>query len=298
MGARMSGADASGAYAPSTTSVDGASGVEDTTLEFQDLGDFALEDDTKFKAKPVSGSGSRGTLGEGDAGGVATSGSGSAGAPAAAGGGFLSSTFLHVDYYRPYFDVDTQDVVDRLKAAVLPIRASAFADATANNPDLWGPVWVCTSLVFISAAAANYARYVASGKSNGAEYAYDITKVATGSSIFYSYAAGAPILLYVLLRFFGGTTKLVHLWCLYGYSLAAFVPMCFLCIFPSEILRWVLVILATAVSGIFLSGNLWEILREAQVPVARQTAVVGTSVVIHVLIGLLLKVYFFGTWTI
>jgi len=293
----MSGADASGAYG-ATTSVGGAGDLEDTTLEFQDLGDFALEEDAAFKTKPVRPSGSRGSLGaDGDAGGVASSGSGGA-AAASSGGGFLSSTFLHVDYYRPYFDVDTQDVVDRLRAAVVPIRVSAFADSTANNPDLWGPVWVCTSLVFISAAAANYARYVASGKSNGAEYAYDVTKVATGSSIFYSYVAGIPILLYLMLRFMGGATRLVHLWCLYGYSLAAFVPMCFLCIVPSEALRWVLVILATAVSGIFLSGNLAELLREAQVPAARQAAVTGGAVILHVLIGLLLKVYFFGTWTI
>ncbi|PKU84190.1 hypothetical protein MA16_Dca002702 [Dendrobium catenatum] len=36
--------------------------------------------------------------------------------------------------YKPYFDVDTSDVLDRIKDSLFPFKAS-FAETTANNPD-------------------------------------------------------------------------------------------------------------------------------------------------------------------
>lgn len=37
--------------------------------------------------------------------------------------------------YRPYFDVDTSDVLERIKDSLFPFRGS-FNEKTANNPDL------------------------------------------------------------------------------------------------------------------------------------------------------------------
>lgn len=37
--------------------------------------------------------------------------------------------------YRPYFDVDTSDVLERIKDSLFPFRGS-FSEKTANNPDL------------------------------------------------------------------------------------------------------------------------------------------------------------------
>lgn len=41
-----------------------------------------------------------------------------------------------------------------------------------------------------------------------------------------------------------------------GYALTIFIPMAFFCIFPFEVMRWVLVGLATATSGLFIMANL------------------------------------------
>ena len=49
-----------------------------------------------------------------------------------------SSGWLHrftVGAYKPYFDVDTSDVVERLKESLFPFRGT-FTEKTANNPDL------------------------------------------------------------------------------------------------------------------------------------------------------------------
>lgn len=38
--------------------------------------------------------------------------------------------------YKPYFDVDTADVLERIKDSLFPFNGS-FSEKTANNPDLW-----------------------------------------------------------------------------------------------------------------------------------------------------------------
>lgn len=46
--------------------------------------------------------------------------------------------FWEINYYKPYFDVDTEVVVTRLKNSVNPINTpKLFED---NTPDLYGPV--------------------------------------------------------------------------------------------------------------------------------------------------------------
>jgi hypothetical protein len=62
--------------------------------------------------------------------------------------------------YRPYFDVDTSQVLNRVAHSFLgPFRPS-FMAATADSPDLYGPFWVATTLVLVTAVAGNYADYL------------------------------------------------------------------------------------------------------------------------------------------
>lgn len=54
--------------------------------------------------------------------------------------------FLSLDFYRPYFDVDTSQVKTRLSQAVWPkAQGPPFledSDAAPVMPDMYGPVWV------------------------------------------------------------------------------------------------------------------------------------------------------------
>lgn len=40
-----------------------------------------------------------------------------------------------LDAYKPYFDVDTSDVLERIKESLFPFRGS-FTEKTADSPDL------------------------------------------------------------------------------------------------------------------------------------------------------------------
>ena len=41
-----------------------------------------------------------------------------------------------VGAYRPYFDVDTSDVLERIKDSLVPFKGS-FTEKTSDNPDLY-----------------------------------------------------------------------------------------------------------------------------------------------------------------
>ncbi|GAA0187001.1 hypothetical protein LIER_34289 [Lithospermum erythrorhizon] len=49
------------------------------------------------------------------------------------GGWFRAFT---IAAYRPYFDVDTSDVLERIKDSLFPFRAT-FTEKTSENPDLY-----------------------------------------------------------------------------------------------------------------------------------------------------------------
>ncbi|CAI7795751.1 unnamed protein product [Closterium sp. NIES-53] len=110
-----------------------------------------------------------------------------------------------VAFYRPFFDVDTADVVERVRDALMPFPRSSFLEKTALNPDIYGPFWICTTLVFLSASLGNLASYLsyAASPSSGSEehWHYNIDAVSWAAAIFYGYVAVVPLLLFFLLRY-------------------------------------------------------------------------------------------------
>ena len=49
---------------------------------------------------------------------------------------------LSIKFYRPYFDVDTKDIVSRLYSAVVSYKDNSFMSLIADKPDAYGPFWV------------------------------------------------------------------------------------------------------------------------------------------------------------
>ncbi|XP_020099141.1 protein YIPF1 homolog isoform X2 [Ananas comosus] len=124
--------------------------------------------------------------------------------------------------YKPYFDVDTADVLERIRDSLFPFKGS-FNEKTSDNPDLYGPFWICTTLIFVAAAIGTFVTYVAH-KLQKKEWNYDINLVTWSAGLFYGYVTFVPLALYVILKYFSAPSGLVQLWCLYGYSLFIFIP--------------------------------------------------------------------------
>ena len=85
----------------------------------------------------------------------------------------------------------------------------------------YGPFWICSTLVFVTAALGNFAAYLST---NSASWHYDVNKVSWAAFMFYGYVGVIPLGLYFLLKYLGVVSGLVQLWCLYGYSLFVFIP--------------------------------------------------------------------------
>ncbi|KAG2497391.1 hypothetical protein HYH03_004547 [Edaphochlamys debaryana] len=77
--------------------------------------------------------------------------------------------FYNVRRYREYFDVDTKDVLWRVTNSMIGVFRPNFMEVTMKNPDLYGPFWTATTLIFIVAVANNFVSYIDWRKNRGSD---------------------------------------------------------------------------------------------------------------------------------
>lgn len=172
-------------------------------------------------------------------------------------------SFCKLDYYQPYFDVSTDLIFSRIKRAFWPFTLSPFFSHT-ESPDLYGPFWICTTLVFLFAAAGNMSSFINYKPTEfNTEWLADFGKVAFAASMVYGFAFVLPVMVWVAFRFWiGSPLSLVNITSCYGYSLVYFAPAAVFCTVPNEPTKWVFVMVAAALSAHFLvrtlaSGSLY-----------------------------------------
>ena len=220
---------------------------------------------------------------------------------------------LSIKRYRGFFDVDTSDVALRIGSALAFWRGGDFVNGLNGSPDLYGPFWIASTLVFVSAAAANTAGYIAhqakkSGDDSSASayWYYDVDKVGGSMALFYGYIGVVGVGMWAAMKYLKASTasasasasaSLATVWCVYGYALAVFVPVSVACVVPSDTARWVLVMTATAVSGAFLLQNVRVCLNmggsEMEGGKGAGGVVLAVAAALHAGLGLALKFVFF-----
>ena len=67
-------------------------------------------------------------------------------------------SFLSLEYYQGFCDVTTSDVFQRVIAGLSPWPFN-LATAVTSNPDLYGPFWLCMTLVLTTAISGNIANF-------------------------------------------------------------------------------------------------------------------------------------------
>lgn len=190
--------------------------------------------------------------------------------------------------YKPYFDVDTSDVLDRIKDSLFPFKGS-FSEKTATNPDLYGPFWICSTLIFVAASIGTFVTYVAH-KVKKEEWEYDINLMTWSAALFYGYVTIVPVCLYLILKYFSAPSGLVQLFCLYGYSLFIFIPALCLSVVPVEIFRWVVAGVAGLMSATFVALNLRAHIKSAG---ERWFLIVAGIFLLQLGLSVVLKLYLF-----
>lgn len=235
-------------------------------------------------------------------GGAVTSNISAAAAATAAGKPAKKKTgwIFSAAYYQQYFDVDTDDVARRCAQAMINPTGGDFSASLDGNPDLYGPFWICATLIFLDAMGGNYALYLSKARSGAAaaeEWSFDVKKISICVAMFYGYVVFVPLAVYFTLRCFASVnTSLVGLVCTYGYALAVYVPVSLLCIIPLEWMRWIFFLVGAAVSAAFIFSNLHPLVAQSPKGVAFVTPFMGCVVGMHVLFGALLKLFFFQSF--
>ncbi|XP_076463055.1 protein YIPF1-like [Babylonia areolata] len=204
-----------------------------------------------------------------------------------------NASFWTFEYYQQFFDVETMQVGGRILGSMLPRPHRNYLESHIRpNPDLYGPFWICTTLVFTTGIAGNLANYLQAAGQNY-QWVYDFHKVTFAATAIFSYWWVVPFILFGLLWWRGNPERytFLELICLYGYSLAIYIPISLLWVIPVAWLQWLLVVLGAVLSGSALLLAVWPAFKEDKKQVA-----IGAMVLIFLLHGALamgFMLYFF-----
>jgi len=215
------------------------------------------------------------------------------------GGEGGTSAFWTLAFYQQLFDVDTVTVRDRLVYSMVPVPGKSFLQHYIRpKPDLYGPFWVCVTLIFSIAISGNVSDFLQkSAAADVHQWHYDFHKVSMAASAVFSYAALLPASLYGFLWYAGGAgasgaaLSFLELVCLYGYSLAIYVPVSLLWLIQVSWWQWICVLAGAGLSGFVLFTPIWPAVRDG----ASKGAVLVMALVLllHLLLACGFMLYFF-----
>jgi len=186
-----------------------------------------------------------------------------------------------IDYYKPYFNIDSQTAIVRLKKA-LQSKADFFDDGL---PDLYCPFWIVTTLIFIIGVSSNAGLLV-----KDETWTPQLSKVMTAATFLYSLCSLTPISCYCLLQHAGMSPKLVSMISLYAYSYFVFIPTLILCIIDTFMLQACLIAAATAWSLTLIFRNFWHEVKD--LPPTHRGLASGLIAGGHILFSLVCLFYF------
>lgn len=216
------------------------------------------------------------------------------------GGEKQTGGFWTFEYYQSFFNVDTMQVLDRIKGSVIPLPGRNFVKHhIRNTPDLYGPFWICATLVFSVAISGNLSTFLSQMGDPQYHYRPQFHKVTIAAVVVFLYAWLVPLCLWGFLMWRKGTERqtggytFLETVCVYGYSLFVYIPTSVLWIIPFEWLRWLLIVVAMVISGSLLVLTFWPSVRDDTN--LTKFATVITIVVLHALLAIGCKMYFFQT---
>ncbi|PSS02116.1 Yip1 domain-containing protein [Coniella lustricola] len=215
---------------------------------------------------------------------------GSAGLPLPATASTGGKRFLwSMDFYAQFFDVDTSAVLQRCWAALFP-RAN-FLDVLEGNPDLYGPFWIATTVVFILFLGGTISKYLST---TGQEpFVYDFKLLTGAGGLIYGYTLLVPMALYLALRYFGSdSANLLECWALYGYSNLIWVPVALISWSQISLLNWVFVGVGFGMSVAMLLRNLYPVLSATDKQTSKVLLIL--VLVLHLALSVAIKMLFFA----
>ncbi|KAJ1676255.1 hypothetical protein EV182_008557, partial [Spiromyces aspiralis] len=132
------------------------------------------------------------------------------------------SAMWRFSYWAQFFNVDSSDVVRRMYISVFP--KDNFLDALNVNPDLWGPFWIPTSVIFAMFFTSSLSQGI-SAVIAGVPRDYDFTMLSFATGAVYLYVIALSTFVFFATRYFGSQPGLLEVFGIYGYSMTIWIPV-------------------------------------------------------------------------
>ncbi|KAI1236855.1 hypothetical protein IHE44_0015111 [Lamprotornis superbus] len=178
----------------------------------------------------------------------------------------------------------------RIKGSVFPVPGKNFVRLyIRSNPDLYGPFWICATLVFTIAVSGNLSNFFIHLGKPTYHYVPEFRKVSIAATTIYAYAWLVPLALWGFLMWRNSKVmnivsySFLEIVCVYGYSLFIYIPTAMLWIIPQKVVRWVLVVFSLCLSGSVLVMTFWPAVRDDNRRIA--VATVATILLLHALLA-------------
>ena len=199
---------------------------------------------------------------------------------------FIDKFFCCLTIFKKYFKITSDDFILRFINSFIPFN-NKFGNLIKNNPDLYGPIWIYTSLILLISSTGSLTRTLQGN--NNKNFFQEFIPIA--GIIIYSVGFGLPILIAFLMKIFGNSLGIVHVICTYGYSFSIFLPISIICVIQVNALQWIALLYAVFSSTSLLVVNYYKLMGEF----SRNKKFLIIGIVLLAQIGLLLffKLYFF-----
>lgn len=115
-----------------------------------------------------------------------------------------SYSIWSIEYYQQLFDVNTDQVLERILWAMVPKPGVNYLQQyIQSKPDLYGPFWICITLVFTIAISGNLANYLQTAASGHYHWKYNFHAVTIAGTAIFAYAWLLPCCLWGFLKYQG-----------------------------------------------------------------------------------------------
>ena len=203
---------------------------------------------------------------------------------------YLDKLLCFLNYFKQYFKITTKDIQNRIISSLKPINNSFYEEAI-NKPDLYGPFWIYTTLIFSIAAGGSLSKYFNDISTENFFQKF----VPIAGSLIYIIGFGLPLLLYFGTRIFGEKIPYFSIVCIYGYSFTCFIPVMLICSCGVGFIQWIFLLYGSINSTMFVVINFWKELQKYEQK--KKFGLLGLIIVVQFVLLLVLKLYFFDNFS-
>ena len=199
---------------------------------------------------------------------------------------WIDKFFCCFAIFKKYFQITSQDFLLRLLNSLIPFN-NKFQNLVKDRPDLYGPIWIYSSLIIIISSTGSLTRTLQGN--NNKNFFQEFVPIA--AVVIYSVGFGLPILIAFLMKIFGTSLSFISVICTYGYSFSIFLPISIICVIQLDILQWIALIYAVFSSTSLLVVNYYKQMGDY----SKNKKILIILIVLIFQFGLLLffKLYFF-----